>query len=180
MSNNDELAASQYDDATSIAQSIDPERLLEQVRQEIDRFQDIERNNPTPTPVEILASLTATGLKPGVNFYHGGIENNQQPLEPPDRFYALKEYLCPVLQSASNDAWDIAKAATPALLALMVAGKIPFNPDPWLHSMISITISRMGIASFCASYNTGSVETNVGKQASKQTKGSSRRAKKRR
>jgi len=62
----------------------------------------------------------------------------------------LRHYLCPALQSASGDAFQIARVITPLLAGLQVSGKVPIDLDPWLFAGVSLLIARMGVASFCA------------------------------
>lgn len=61
----------------------------------------------------------------------------------------IRKYLCPALQTASNDAYDIAKIITPILIPLILAGTIAIPLQPILFSHLAITIARMGIASLC-------------------------------
>lgn len=62
----------------------------------------------------------------------------------------LRRYLCPALQSASGDAFQIARVITPLLAGLQISGKVPIDLDPWLFAGVSLLIARMGVASFCA------------------------------
>ncbi len=64
--------------------------------------------------------------------------------------HGLRRYLCPALQSASGDAFQIARVITPLLAGLQISGKVPIDLDPWLFAGISLLIARMGVASFCA------------------------------
>ncbi|MEK6751777.1 MAG: hypothetical protein AABZ00_05875 [Chloroflexota bacterium] len=61
----------------------------------------------------------------------------------------VRKYLCPALQTASNDAYDIAKIITPILIPLILAGTIAIPLQPLLFSHLALSIARMGIASLC-------------------------------
>jgi len=63
---------------------------------------------------------------------------------------AIRPYLCPALQSLSNDGFDIAKGITPVMLTLKLSGKLPVDLDPWLIAATAFVVQRAGIASFCA------------------------------
>jgi hypothetical protein len=65
----------------------------------------------------------------------------------------VMKYLCPALQSASNDVYDVAKITTPILIPLVLAGTIAIPLNPLLFALIALTISRMGIASLCIDHN---------------------------
>lgn len=62
----------------------------------------------------------------------------------------VRQYLCPALKSASNDAFDIAKTMTPVLAALSLAGVITLSLNPLIFAALSLLIARMGIATLCA------------------------------
>lgn len=64
----------------------------------------------------------------------------------------IKKYLCPALQSVSNDVYEIAKAITPILVTLSFAGPIQVSLEPMLFAMIALIISRMGVAGLCVDY----------------------------
>ena len=61
----------------------------------------------------------------------------------------VRKYLCPALQTASNDAYDIAKIITPILIPFILAGTIAIPLQPLLFSHLALSIARMGIASLC-------------------------------
>lgn len=64
----------------------------------------------------------------------------------------LRDYLCPSLQSASADAFEIARVITPLLVGLKVSGKVPIDLDPWLFAGIALLVARTGVAGFCADH----------------------------
>jgi|GEM_PF-6347467 len=64
----------------------------------------------------------------------------------------LKAYLCPALQTLSNDTFEIAKVSTPILLGLVAGGILTIPLSPMLFAAIAFIIARSGIASFCAGY----------------------------
>lgn len=65
----------------------------------------------------------------------------------------IRALLCPALQTASDDAFEIAKIATPILVGLVLAGTLTIPLIPTLFASIALTISRLGIASLCADLN---------------------------
>jgi hypothetical protein len=64
----------------------------------------------------------------------------------------IRIYLCPALQTVSNDAFDIAKVCTPILVGLVIAGTISIPLLPMLFAAIAFTISRAGVSSLCVGY----------------------------
>ena len=73
-------------------------------------------------------------------------------------FHDLRRYLCPVLQSASGDAFEVARIITPLLVGLKLSGKVTIDLNPWIFAGIALVIERMGVAAFCAGYETGEDE----------------------
>ena len=65
----------------------------------------------------------------------------------------IRKHLCPVLHSVSNDVNDIAKAITPILIPLILAGTIVIPLQPVLFAYIAIIVARMGIAGICGNYD---------------------------
>jgi len=63
---------------------------------------------------------------------------------------ALRRYLCPALDRASSDAFEIARVITPLLAGLKAAGSVPLDLDPWLFAGVALLIARTGVAAFCA------------------------------
>ena len=61
----------------------------------------------------------------------------------------LRRYLCPALDRATGDAFEIARIITPLLAGLKVSGKAPIDLDPWLFAGVALLIARMGVAAFC-------------------------------
>ena len=64
----------------------------------------------------------------------------------------VRKYLCPVLQSVSDDAFDLSKTVTPILVTLSFTGTISIPLEPTLFANIILIISRMGIAALCVGY----------------------------
>lgn len=64
----------------------------------------------------------------------------------------LRRYLCPALDRASSDAFEIARVITPVLAGLRLSGTVPFDLDPWLVAGLALMIERMGVAAFCADH----------------------------
>lgn len=64
----------------------------------------------------------------------------------------IRTFLCPVLQSMSNDAFEIAKVSTPILLGLACGGILTIPLSPFIFAAIAIYIARVGIASFCSGF----------------------------
>jgi len=62
----------------------------------------------------------------------------------------LRRHLCPALDRATGDAFEIARLVTPLLAGLKVSGKVPIDLDPWLFAGVALLIARMGVAAFCA------------------------------
>lgn len=62
---------------------------------------------------------------------------------------SVKSYLCPALQSVSDDAFEIAKIIIPILVSLSLAKTITVPLDSLLFALIPLSIARMGIASLC-------------------------------
>lgn len=62
----------------------------------------------------------------------------------------IPSHICPVLKGISDDAFDVAKAATPVLITLAIAGTIALNPV--MFALIAVFIARMGVRTFCADY----------------------------
>jgi len=72
------------------------------------------------------------------------------PLQSARRHRALlRRYLCPALDRASGDAFEIARIITPLLAGLKVSGQVPIDLDPWLFAGIALLIARTGVAAFC-------------------------------
>src|SRR5207248_9880700 len=67
----------------------------------------------------------------------------------------LREYLCPSLQGASSDAFEIARVVTTLLVGLKVSGKVPLDLNPWLFAGVALLVERMGVTAFCAEHSTG-------------------------
>lgn len=65
----------------------------------------------------------------------------------------IRKYLCPVLKSVSDDAFEIAKLITPILLSLSLAGTVAIPLSPILFANLAIVISKTGIAALCVGYN---------------------------
>ena len=65
----------------------------------------------------------------------------------------IRAYICPPLQSLSNDAYDIAKVITPILIPLVLAGTLAIPLQPLIFSHISLILARMGVAALCEDYN---------------------------
>lgn len=63
---------------------------------------------------------------------------------------SLRQYLCPALQSVSNDANEVAKVIVPVLIPLILAGTIVISLNPVLFGWLAIIIAKMGVSSFCA------------------------------
>jgi hypothetical protein len=73
------------------------------------------------------------------------------PLHSARRHRALlRRYLCPALERASGDAFEIARVITPLLAGLKVSGQVQIDLDPWLCAGISLLIARTGVAAFCS------------------------------
>ncbi len=64
----------------------------------------------------------------------------------------VRKYLCPILQSASKDANDIAKLITPILVPLILAGTLTIPLEPIIFAHLAMIIARMGVASMCDDY----------------------------
>jgi len=62
----------------------------------------------------------------------------------------LQRYLCPALDRASSDAFEIARVITPLLAGLKASGNVPLDLDPWLFAGVALLIARTGVAAFCA------------------------------
>lgn len=69
-------------------------------------------------------------------------------------FHDLRRYLCPMLQSVSHDAFEVARIITPLLVGLKLSGKLAIELDPWIFAGIALLVERMGVAAFCATYDT--------------------------
>jgi hypothetical protein len=65
---------------------------------------------------------------------------------------AILVYLCPALESAGHDAFEIAKIITPILSGLVIAGTISIPLVPVLFASMALVISRSGRVSLCAEY----------------------------
>jgi hypothetical protein len=65
----------------------------------------------------------------------------------------IRDYLCPALQTAVDDAFEIAKIITPILFGLVIAGTLSIPLVPIFFASISLLVSRMGIASLCLEYD---------------------------
>lgn len=61
----------------------------------------------------------------------------------------IRDHVCHALQTASDDAFEIAKIITPILIGLVTAGTISVALLPVLFASIALVIARMGIASLC-------------------------------
>jgi hypothetical protein len=59
-------------------------------------------------------------------------------------------HLCGALQKVSNDAFEIAKILTTAIVPLALVGTVSIQFNPVLVAWIALLVSRMGIASLCA------------------------------
>lgn len=72
------------------------------------------------------------------------------PLQSARRHRALlRRYLCPALDRASGDAFEIARIITPLLVGLKASGQVQIDLDPWLFAGIALLIARTGVAAFC-------------------------------
>lgn len=65
----------------------------------------------------------------------------------------ILDYLCPALQTTSDDAFEIVKVITPILVGLVMAGTLSVPLIPVLFASIGLVVARMGIASLCADYD---------------------------
>lgn len=85
------------------------------------------------------------------------IENEQKAKEIIAR-KDIRDYLCPALQTVSNDAFDISKVITPILVGLVVAGTISIPLVPVLVASMAFVIARMGISTICKDYKKESAD----------------------
>lgn len=65
------------------------------------------------------------------------------------------KHLCPALDAATEDVFEIAKTITPILLGLILAGTIVLPLVPALFAGLAILISRIGVAALCVDYLNG-------------------------
>jgi hypothetical protein len=61
----------------------------------------------------------------------------------------FRKYICPALQTVTNDAHDIAKIITPILIPLILAKTISIPLEPIIFAQVALIIARMGVASLC-------------------------------
>jgi hypothetical protein len=65
----------------------------------------------------------------------------------------IRQYLCPALQAASKDAFEIGRTMVAILIPLALAGTIVIPLHPLVIGIAAVMIARMGVASFCAGYD---------------------------
>lgn len=79
----------------------------------------------------------------------------------------LRKYICPALESISNDAFEIAKILTPLLVSLHTTRIINIPLDAALIGSLAVLIARMGIATLCESYKDNEISPKPKKKKSK-------------
>ncbi len=65
----------------------------------------------------------------------------------------LRQYLCPALQTSSNDVFEMAKIAIPIMLSLALAGTILIPVNTLIFASIILMIQRMGVATYCHGFD---------------------------
>jgi len=60
----------------------------------------------------------------------------------------LRRRLCPTLDRATGDAFEIMRIVTPVLAGLKVLGEAPIDLDPWLFTDVALLIARTSMATF--------------------------------
>lgn len=109
--------------------------------------------------VSILGSLTARVLawidaliRPKAREVVEELDSTDKVAQEVVKRPEVWRHLCPALESASDDAFEIAKIITPVLVTLVLAGNLSIPLEPVLFATISIVIARMGIASLCVDF----------------------------
>ncbi|BAZ51222.1 hypothetical protein NIES4103_38710 [Nostoc sp. NIES-4103] len=100
-----------------------------------------------------LISFSESLDKSQIRAFSGGSEKLQHEAEQLVQRKDVRQYICPALQSLTNDTFEIANKILPILIGAVLAGTLMIPLDPMFFGWIIVAIAKAGTASLCTDYD---------------------------
>ena len=133
-----------------LSESTESEILTEKAIQAVVEMENYGRNSAYHIAKHTMIMHGAAGLIPSIWEAETALISVNRYTQQSTKTTDIRRYICPALETISDDAFEITKAITPILVTLNATGVISLQLNAILVASIALVVARMGISSVCA------------------------------